>query len=302
MIFLEVGNRVIFETLQRAIRGNSQKRERLDVTCPDFDGVLFHISTPDANAKNIVLLSIQWRCLQDIMKNGGSEDLKRIYGPFVSQPESGYDVTLRLDLDNLPAEKEKLPAKFSLFKRHLFAAPFKRVFQSVVKGGGGNQIVQLNFHDDEMIWIKPEGDRVIVIFSVSFKDPDDQVFAKVFLQEFADARRNMSNAPTVTYTQRGEVPLELQGVQGVRAGANQGFVSFVLFQTHLAENNQIKTINNIQLFRDYLHYHIKCAKAYMHIRMRARVKSLLQVLNRARPEALVPKEKKLMSGRTFVRK
>ena len=128
----------------------------------------------------------------------------------------------------------------------------------------------------------------------------------------------MSNAPTVTYTQRGEVPLELQGVQGVRAGANQGFVSFgmftehclnlqrlpavVLFQTHLAENNQIKTINNIQLFRDYLHYHIKCAKAYMHIRMRARVKSLLQVLNRARPEALVPKEKKLMSGRTFVRK
>lgn len=235
------------------------------------------------------------------MKNGGSEDLKRIYGPFVSQPESGYDVTLRLDLDNLPAEKEKLPAKFSLFKRHLFAAPFKRVFQSVVKGGG-NQIVQLNFHDDEMIWIKPEGDRVIVIFSVSFKDPDDQVFAKVFLQEFADARRNMSNAPTVTYTQRGEVPLELQGVQGVRAGANQGFVSFVLFQTHLAENNQIKTINNIQLFRDYLHYHIKCAKAYMHIRMRARVKSLLQVLNRARPEALVPKEKKLMSGRTFVRK
>ena len=67
------------------------------------------------------------------------------------------------------------------------------MFQSVVKGGGGNQIVQLNFHDDEMIWIKPEGDRVIVIFSVSFKDPDDQVFAKVFLQVLAFASSSLLN-------------------------------------------------------------------------------------------------------------
>ena len=52
------------------------------------------------------------------MKNGGSEDLKRIYGPFVSQPESGYDVTLRLDLDNLPAEKGKR------VYRHVLSAHF----------------------------------------------------------------------------------------------------------------------------------------------------------------------------------
>ncbi|POG62327.1 hypothetical protein GLOIN_2v634640 [Rhizophagus irregularis DAOM 181602=DAOM 197198] len=34
-----------------------------------------------------------------------------------------------------------------------------------------------------------------------------------------------------------------------------------------------KTISQIQLFRDYLHYHIKCSKAYMHSRMRARVQA-----------------------------
>ena len=44
------------------------------------------------------------------------------------------------------------------------------------------------------------------------------------------------------------------------------------------------TISNIQLFRDYLHYHIKCSKAYLHSRMRARVAAFLQVLNRAKQE------------------
>lgn len=44
------------------------------------------------------------------------------------------------------------------------------------------------------------------------------------------------------------------------------------------------TISHIQLFRDYLHYHIKCSKAYMHSRMRARVAEFLKVLNRAKME------------------
>jgi hypothetical protein len=38
------------------------------------------------------------------------------------------------------------------------------------------------------------------------------------------------------------------------------------------------------MFRDYLHYHIKASKAYMHSRMRIRVDSFLKVLNRAKPE------------------
>ena len=81
----------------------------------------------------------------------------------------------------------------------------------------------------------------------------------------------------------------------------------------------------IPLFRDYLHYHIKCSKAYLvrapraagpsaygnsrgltpastlhgtapfdapqHSRMRARVESLLKILNRARPEVQVERTK-----------
>ncbi len=42
-------------------------------------------------------------------------------------------------------------------------------------------------------------------------------------------------------------------------------------------------------FRNYLHYHIKCSKAYIHSRMRAKTAAFLKVLNRAKPgEAAKP--------------
>jgi len=61
-----------------------------------------------------------------------------------------------------------------------------------------------------------------------------------------------------------------------------------------------KTIDNIQTFRNYLHYHIKCSKAYMHTRMRNRVRTFLQVLNRSKSEP-ESTEKKTITGRTFKR-
>jgi len=138
-----------------------------------------------------------------------------------------------------------------------------------------------------------------VIFNIQFKDTDDIVFAKVFLQEYQDARKTMSNAPSVIYSQK-EPPLELKGVRNLKVGENNGFVSFVLFAPHITGSKKEKTIDNIQTFRNYLHYHIKCSKAFMHTRMRNRVKLFLQVLNRAKSD-MGTGEKKTISGRTFKR-
>ncbi|GAA6087333.1 actin-related protein 2/3 complex subunit 2 [Tachysurus ichikawai] len=59
----------------------------------------------------------------------------------------------------------------------------------------------------------------------------------------------------------------------------------VLFPRHTNTNARDNTINLIHTFRDYLHYHIKCSKAYIHTRMRAKTSEFLKVLNRARPDA-----------------
>lgn len=65
-------------------------------------------------------------------------------------------------------------------------------------------------------------------------------------------------------------------------------MTFVLFPRHFTNPAvAASTISHIQLFRDYLHYHIKCSKAYMHSRMRHRVSEFQKVLNRAKTEAAV---------------
>jgi hypothetical protein len=74
-----------------------------------------------------------------------------------------------------------LPQQVSLLKRHLFAGPFKRVFEAVEAGKPVNPI-HIQYRDEESVFIKPEGDRVIVIFSINFKDSSDTIIAKVFLQ------------------------------------------------------------------------------------------------------------------------
>merc|ERR1712137_396677 len=264
MILLEFNNRILLELIEQ--RFASEKRELLDVTFADFDGVSFHVTSTNEQ-RNLVKVSMAWSCCQQLLKLGGQQDLQKIYGPMLSQPEAGYDVTLVVDLDSPPEDPKNLPMKISNLKRHVFAAPFKNVFGQIVNKSAGS----------------------------------DAVFAKVFLQEFADARKSMRSDPGVKFTLH-EAPLELEGYPGLQNVESNGFVSMALFDQHLNPKNVYKTINLVETFRDYLHYHIKCSKAYMHNRMRARVATWLQVLNRARPDPIAEKAKKVASGRTFTRK
>jgi len=301
MLLLEYFNRIVLETLQARLEKdpNGEKKEALDVVLADFDGVKMHLSNQNPEVRNIVTLSISWRCVGLLLKNGGTEDMKAVYGSMIqASPENGYDLSIQFDVDNLPGNKDKFPEAASLFKRHLLAAPFKKAFAAVEKGQAF-PLLSIVYREDEAIYIKGEPERVTVVFSIMFRDADDQVFAKIFLQEFADARRNMSNAPAVSFSSK-EAPGEIKGVAGVKEGEGHGFVTFVLFANHI--KNADKSINTIQTFRDYLHYHIKCSKAYLHNRMRTKVEAFLQVLNRAKPTDLAPKEKKTAAGKTFTRK
>jgi len=121
----------------------------------------------------------------------------------------------------------------------------------------------------------------------------------VFLQEFVDARRlpTIQTAPQVLYSNR-DPPLEIRDVPGLSRTEDVGYVTFVLFPRHFSNPHVAEaTISHIQLFRDNLHYHIKCSKVYMHTRMRARAAEFLKVLNRAKTE--VAGERKTVTGRTF---
>ncbi|KAF9357943.1 hypothetical protein BGX26_002793 [Mortierella sp. AD094] len=309
MILLDYHNRIIEDTLKARFNPEN-KPKPLDMNIVDFDGVSYHLSTLDDQDTKLVL-SIRWKCWPELVKYGATDVLRREYSQWIVNPEQGYDFTLQFDLEKLGADPEDVIRKVSLLKRNAMAAPFERAFDAQALAEkedtwdpSTSQLMTIPYRDGEVIYVQNQQDRVTVIFSTLFKEETDRVFAKVFLQEFVDARKSakpqLQHAPQVIYSHR-EPPLEIRHVPGLLDSESMGYITFVLFPRNFAPGAvREETISRIQIFRDYLHYHIKCSKAYMHSRMRARVSEFLKVLNRAKPE-IQASEKKLASGRAFRR-
>lgn len=73
-------------------------------------------------------------------------------------------------------------------------------------------------------YVEAKADRVTVIFSTIFRDEDDVVLGKVFMQELKEGRRASHTAPQVLFSHR-EPPLELANTDA-RVGDNIGYVTF----------------------------------------------------------------------------
>ncbi|KAM0787316.1 hypothetical protein ACM66B_007090 [Microbotryomycetes sp. NB124-2] len=311
MLSLEPANRIINDILTDKFA----KPSSTDQAFVDFDSVRYHLSTP--TKKTQLLLSMDIPCWNELVQYGAMDVIQREYGQFVTETEPDYVVSLLIDLDQVPESAEartELIRNFSLLKRNALAAPFERAFASQ-KNLEANpppadavpqqkELMGIHYRPEEAIYIQPSADRVTVIFSTVFKEETDRIYGKVFLQEFVDARRRPScqTAPQVLYSSR-EPPLEIRHLAGLSDAENVGYVTFVLFPRHFATPEVASgSITQIQLFRDYLHYHIKCSKAYIHSRLRHRVAEFLKVLNRAKPDTAGQTEKtKTATGRTFVR-
>ena len=75
----------------------------LDVQFVDYDGVRFHLSTPER--KTVLLLSMHIRCWAELVRYGANEVLNREYGALMKgQAESEYNVSLEIDLEQAPTE------------------------------------------------------------------------------------------------------------------------------------------------------------------------------------------------------
>lgn len=298
MILLELNNRILEETL--TAKFSSEKFEGIDITFADFDGVSFHISNPDGE-KSKLMISIHMKFYADLQKYGADQLIQKEYGSYLTTAESGYDISLLIDLEQLPGDekgKSELITKLSLLKRNCFASVFEKYFEYQQAGKTNEEYAVINYREDETMYVGAKADRVTVIFSTVFRDDDDVIIGKVFMQELKEGRRASQTAPQVLFSHR-EPPLELKGT-GAVVGDNIGYITFVLETRHTNPKAKEKTINLIHTFRNYLHYHIKCSKAYLHSRMRAKTSDFIKVVNRARPEQKTS-EKKTISGKTFVR-
>jgi len=305
MILLERGNRILGETVQaKFFLDPEEKVEPMDVKLCDFDDVHYRVLI-EAEAKNIMNISMYLPCYKDIEPVGGKEAFEKKYGNLVVQATSPYDVALKINLDELKdaKNKEALVTSISQMKHTVLGGVFNYFFDQLNAGKKPSHF-SFKLRADTTVYFVPGGDRVTILFTVDFKEKVDRAVARVFMQEFAEARaksRELGATPPVAFGV--QPPLELtpfgvtQPIPGIL-----GFVSFSVMKTCVDKpDKQQKVASVLQGFRNFMQYHIKCSKAHFHSRMRARAASLLGVLNRAKHE-VAGTQARTISGKTFVRK
>lgn len=294
MILLEVNNRVIQETLTANIKiaQNGGRLEILDIMFVDFDGVIFHISSFNGN-KYKIRVSMLMKTFDKLRQHGLSTVLTREYENLLIQPERGFNISLLIDLNSIPQDWEATVEKISLLKRNCFAVVFEKYFdiqEKLVNDKVVHKAV-IGHRKGEYFSIEAKSDRVVVVVSTVFKEFDDLAIGKVFMKEFREGRNTSCNAPQVFFTQN-----------SVDDGLDNyiGYVTFILLPRHITKDARDNTINLIHMFRQYLRYHIKCSKAFIHSKIRSKTNDLLKVLDRAVPKSRKSKRTIAVKTKMFV--
>jgi len=304
MILLERGNRILGETVSAKINHDAEEKvEPIDVRLCDFDDVQYRVVI-DPEKRNILQVSMNLPCYSAIEKLGAKDAFTTIYGPLVTTALPSFDVTVAVDLDTLKEQKAKdeMVERLSCLKANTLGGFFDFYCTHLLKGTNAGAPFKFDLRFDTTIYVFPKADRVVIIFSIDFKDKVDRAIAKIFMQEFVEAKRTLGAAPPVAFGVN--PPSDLATFSITQPTGNLGFVSFALLKSHVDNNKKQRVVDVLASFRNYLQYHIKCSKSHFHARMRARVVALLAVLNRAKVDAderVQPTSKTTMGGKTFIR-
>ncbi|CAA0834047.1 Actin-related protein 2/3 complex subunit 2A [Striga hermonthica] len=305
--------RYLLQVLSTRVQ-NLEKGVELDCQWVEFDDVRYHIQASVKNP-NFVLLSLSLPTPPpETVSFGGLpevaiEAIKAAYGVFLQildPPRDGFNLTVKLNLSKLPPDeehKQALLVKIASIREVVQGAQLRAILKQLITRGAKsnlNQPVSIVHRPNESFFVVSQVDKVIVIFPMRFRDSVDTVLATSFFQEFVEARRTagLNSAPPCHWS--ASPPQELEGVPDDALAANSGFISFVIFPRHVEGRKLDRTVWSLTTFHAYVSYHVKCSEGFMHTRMRRRVESLIEALDRAKPDA-DESEKKRVQSRSFKR-
>ncbi|XP_027915423.1 actin-related protein 2/3 complex subunit 2A [Vigna unguiculata] len=312
MILLQSHSRFLLQTLLNRTQ-NLEKGVELDHHWVEFDDVRYHIQVSMKNPHLLLLsVSLPTPSSETIFVRGlpfgAIEAIKAAYGNLVQildPPRDGYNLTLKFNLAKLPAnpdQKHAFMVKVASIREVVLGAPLRVILQHLAARTVAPDLdppVALVHRPNECFFLFPQADKVTVVYPMRFNDSIDIVLATSFLQEFVEARRTagLHNTPPCSWSVT--PPLEIKGVPSDALSANAGFVTFVIYPRHVEGHKLDRTVWNLSTFHAYVSYHVKCSEGFMHTRMRRRVESLIQALDRAKPDA--ENSKKTSFNRSFKR-
>jgi len=290
-ILLGADNKVLQEGIQQRLA--AEKKEPCESKLYDFDNVSYqlNISPDDRSRMSVSLQCPNW----NVFKSQGSEDwIRQKLGEYV-KTITGDGVDFEIPLDEKSAEKaEPVGKAFSKLRVYALGGPLYQYCKALNEKKALKDVFEVKLRPDTHMWICPGSDRLTVVFSLEFPIRSDRVIANQVLSEFVEVRRqrDVSNTPVIAYSRDAPLELKTAKIPTYDKDAFLGYFSILLLPEHLKDGKAETAVENVIGFRAYLTYHIKCAKAFFHSRMRARVKTMLQILNRARYEPDEERKKK----------
>lgn len=310
MILLPLNNRILSETVAAQVidpRLNAEgKRDAIDVKICDFDEVAYSIKI-DEKTRETMTIAISCPSYGDIEDKGAKAALVGAFGDMVVDPPPNFDAAIMVTFADLPEEKELLALveKISMMKTIVLGGVFRMAFDNMNEGGS-TEPFKFDLRKDTRISVHPgkSDKRCTLVFKIDFNNDVNRTIAKVFMQEFVDAKRKVRGGPSFSWN--ANPPAELKDFNITTNENCLGYCSIGVLPNHCTKKNIHQTVNVLTTFRTYVSYHITCSKSFFHQRMRARTVSLLKVLNRAKVKAVsqdgTKKAKKTASGKKFVRR
>lgn len=293
MIILEVESAILRNLLERYLDPNEKLSG--DYWFCDFDGVRFHVQLASKKSQEVTV-EMMIGCAEQLNEYGADEMFEELYGAYKTEPTSDaklnvtYTHAIKFDLRAMaPEEQKKMITLAARLKANMLGAPFIWVAKQVQEKSNFSPFeIPYRAATGESFYITPTDSGAACTFSIRFSDPGDKVIGSVFFQELAAARQRVASAPIVTHSN--EIPSDLEALAVDIKGDKSlyAYVTISMQAAQLSERKRQDTSYYLPMFRDYLHYHIKCAKAFMHQKMRSRTAAMLRVLDAAKPE---PKQK-----------
>jgi len=281
--------RVCFEQRLKEVnvaKARKKKLQWIERNFTEFDGTRYKISSSTNKETPFILnLSVGVPYFKELERFECLAYLEKIYGEsLLKEPEMNFDFTIQTDLSEVDEKEwDGQLAQLASAKRNAFACACEKMFIDSLDGKD-SEPAQISITKKDKLYLLGKKDRVQFVFALDVKS--DQVISDLFLHEMVDTRKkpDMSSCPSVNLVKN--APDEIKEFD---AGEGPFFI-FTLFHRHFKGANMGKAIDLMCEFRTYLSYHIKCSKAHIHCRMRAKTEGWKKVMARANIDG--PKKRK----------
>ncbi|CAL0328423.1 unnamed protein product [Lupinus luteus] len=274
-----------------------EKPMEIDHHLYEFGSVQYHIQSQASNPLvaylSISTPSLCHGVLQNELSSYTIETVKRLCPEIVEIVEparEGYQLTLRLNLNQIPRGKDyvKVIRDISTVQSVILSSQLKEILWNVksnVTMQGMYKPIKLVYHAREPFFIIIEPQRIIAVFPIRFKEKSELIIATTFFQELMDVGSSDKWAKAPSCNWSAIPPPELRGETLEDLSTNGGFVTFDISSRHIEGKRLDKTVWNLLNFNAYVRYHVKSTKGYIQRRMRKRLENLVQVLHHTNSEA-----------------